>query len=85
MLAGVVDQHATHHASSKREELTAIDPLRLRLFGETEIRLVNDRGGGQGVTTRFGTELSMRNAFELAINQRHQTVHRAWSAAAQSG
>ena len=85
MLAGVVDQDAAHRASRKSKELAAIDPLRARLFGEPQVRLVNHRGGGQRVTARLGRQLSMRDALELAIDQRHETVHRLGSAAAQGG
>ena len=81
MLARIVDQDAAHRARRDREELSAIDPLRVCLSGEPHVRLVHDGGGGQRVTTRFGPQLSVRDAFQLAVDQRHELVHRLWSAA----
>ena len=81
----LLEEDATHRASRNGEKLAAIDPLRARLFREPQVRLVNHGGSRQRVTTEFSPELSMRDALEVAIDQRHETLHRLRSAAAQGG
>ena len=85
MLARIVDQDAPHRARRNREELTAVDPLCARLSRETQIRLMHHGGRGKRMTARFNAELPMRYPLELAIDQRHETVHRLRSAAAHGG
>ena len=41
----VIDQDVPHHARGRGEEVGAVLPVRIRLVRETQIRLIDQRGG----------------------------------------
>src|SRR5581483_12057340 len=62
-----VDEDAPHHARGDREEVTLVLPLRPPLIHETQICLVDQRRGAQGVIASFAMELPVGDRLELGV------------------
>jgi hypothetical protein len=80
--AGVVDQHAAHHARRDTVEVRTVLPTDSRLVNEPKVRLVDEGGRLQGVRAAFSGEKRAREAPHLVVDERHQALGRMRVAAA---
>ena len=80
--AGVIHQHAAHHFHDGPEKMGAVLPVNLALPGQTQIRLVHQRGGFKRVVGAFKAQLAGGELAQTLIDQRHQVVQRGLFAVA---
>ena len=81
---GVLDQHAAHHPRRHAEQVGTVLPVDL-LAGETQQRLVDQRGRLQGVIGALAAQLDPGQPPQLVVDGREQLVERLLPSAAPLG
>ena len=81
----MIHQDPPHQAGGDGEELRAILPVRLALFHQLQVRLVDQRGGLQGVVRPFAAHVAGGQAMQLAFDQRREPLQGRLVAAANFG
>ena len=76
-LLGVLEQQAPHRDRRDREEVAAALPLDVALVDESFERLVNQRGGLEGVVGALPAQVAAREAPQLVVDERDQRVELA--------
>lgn len=74
--AGVIDQHATHHAGGDRQEVSAALPIDPLLIDQPQVGFVNQGGRLQRVVTPFAPQAGRRPGPEIPMHEREQVVPR---------
>ena len=74
MLPGVVDEDSAHHPCGDREEVRTVHPLHVPLVHKSQIRLVHERGGIQGVAVALFVELAPRDGVQFVVHERDEVV-----------
>src|SRR3979409_1468482 len=72
----MVQQHAPHHLRGDGEELRATLPARILLIGETQPRLVHERGRLEGVSLALAPQHELRLTPKLRVNEPDERVAR---------
>ena len=74
MTAGVIDQDPAHDPRCDAKEMRSILPIRAALVDETDVGLVHERGGLQGVVRPLVAKLACGDAAKLRIDEREQLI-----------
>jgi hypothetical protein len=65
----VVDENAAHGFGGGEEEVSTVLPLRFRIAAQSQPRLVDQRGGLQGLAGRLARHFLRRQYAQLLIDQ----------------
>ena len=76
MITRVIDENLAHYPRGNREEVSLALPLDVRLIGESEECLVDERGRVQCVAFALAPQLSMGNRTQLCIDERNDPIPR---------
>ena len=73
-VARVIDEDPPHHHRGHANELGAVRPVHLPLVDQPEIRLVDERGGLQGVAGALTGQKRARQSPQLVVDERQHLV-----------
>ena len=71
---GEIDEHAAHQPGGHREEVRAILPLDPPDINQPEVDLVDERGGLEHVVRTLAGHVPLRDASQLAVDEREQLL-----------
>ena len=74
MTTSVIDKNCAHQLGSDAEEMSTVLPVQVFAIDESKKRFVDERGGLKSVACAFLTHVTMREAPQFLINERHQLV-----------
>ena len=69
-----IHEHAAHHTGRHREEMRAILPLHVTDIDELEVRLVDERGGLEGVPVSLVPHVAPGDAAKLRMDYRDELL-----------
>ena len=72
-----IHEHAPHHLRGHREKVRPVLPPHLRRIHQSQIGLVNQRGGLQAVAGPLAAHIAVREAAQLRIDQWDQAIERS--------
>jgi len=72
----MVDENPPHHLRGDAKKVRATLPVDVALFDKTQVRLVDERGGLEGVTVPLTVQLTRSDATQLAVDERQQAIER---------
>jgi len=74
--ARVVHEDAAHHASTHREEMSAVLPRHILRVNQAKIRLIDERGRLKAVTGSLVHHVAPRDLMQLTMDKRNQSPER---------
>jgi hypothetical protein len=74
MTPSVIDQNAAHDLCGDSEEVRAVGPMNVFLIDETNVSLIDERGGLKRVTLSFPAHVTAGKPVEFVVDQRVQLV-----------
>ena len=83
--ARVIDEDTPHYLRCDREKAVAISRLNPSLLHETQVHLVDERGGRERVGARLPPELTASHLPQFVIDERKETPQRVWLTGATAG
>ena len=69
-----VDQNPSHHPRAYRKEMRPIGPIELPAGYQAQVRLVDERGGLQGVPGTLMPHVAARHPVQLLVDERRQAI-----------
>jgi hypothetical protein len=79
--ARIVHENSAHHLRGNSEEVCFVLPVDVVLIGQTQVRLVDERGGLERVVRAFVPKLARSDVAQLRVNQRQKALECAAIAA----
>ena len=73
----MIDEELTHHPRSEREKVRAIFDAEVVRPNHAKVRLVNQRGGLQGVLSGLIAKVMLRETAELGVHESEERIDRA--------
>src|SRR5436305_9417392 len=76
-MSRVIDQDATHDLRRDPKEVRTISPMNVFLIDETEVSLIYQRSGLEGMPLPLALQIAVCQATKLVVDQRIQLIQGA--------